>query len=340
MMGADQLAQFVGPALAGTVIALFGTAHVDDRTGRRPDRRRRRLRPRRALVRRVGRDARAHERPAGARRPRPATIRCKAIGEGLRYTISQPVFRWMLALLAAANFLLIGPLMVGIPVLAQTRFTQGAAAFGLLISAYGLGNLGGMIVAGSTGRPSSGLFSWLVLGLFAGFGVVIGALAFISSVWVGVALLAVLGVGNGYIAVVLMTLLQRITPGRDARQGDESRHSRHARRHTDLDRPRRRHHRPRRRPRSSSAAVSACWSSPSWRQRAGTPGRSPGWSKGDCRRRKGHETISVNSARRGRRSEAAGRRLAALLDGTRPRQMNAASFAHARVVALWLSMST
>ena len=59
----------------------------------------------------------------------------------------------MLALLAAANFLLIGPLMVGIPVLAQTRFTQGAAAFGLLISAYGLGNLGGMVAAGSR-RPA------------------------------------------------------------------------------------------------------------------------------------------------------------------------------------------
>ena len=135
-----------------------------------------------------------------------------AIAEGLRYTMSQPVLRWMLALLAAANFLLIGPLMVGVPVLAQTRFSQGATAFGLLISAYGLGNLGGMVAAGSTGRPSSRLFSGLVLALFAGFGVVIGSLAFITSVWVGVALLAVLGVGNGYIAVVLMTLLQRITP--------------------------------------------------------------------------------------------------------------------------------
>jgi MFS family permease len=126
--------------------------------------------------------------------------------------MAQPVLRWVLALLAAANFLVIGPLMVGVPVLAQTRFTQGATAFGLLISAYGLGNLGGMIAAGSSGRPSSRLFSWLVLALFAGFGLVIGSLAFITSVWIGVALLAVLGLGNGYIAVVLMTLLQRITP--------------------------------------------------------------------------------------------------------------------------------
>jgi len=211
MMGADQLAQFVGPALAGTVIALFGTAHLsgahaDSLTG---------------VGVAFGLDALTfavsaatlllmHALPALASRAESHPL--KAIGEGLRYTMAQPVFRWMLALLAAANLLLIGPLMVGVPVLAQTRFSQGAAAFGLLISAYGLGNLGGMVVAGSTRRPSSRLFSWLVLALFAGFGLVIGALAFITSVWVGVALLAVLGVGNGYIAVVLMTLLQRITP--------------------------------------------------------------------------------------------------------------------------------
>jgi len=211
MMGADQLAQFVGPALAGTIIALFGTAHVaagagGDLTG-------------------VGIafavDAVSFAVSAATlllMRALPALAAgtgrhpLKPIGEGLRYALSRPVFRWMLALLAAANFLLIGPLMVGVPVLAQERFTQGAAAFGLLISAYGLGNLCGMIVGGSTRRPSSRLFSALVLALFAGFGLVIGALAFITSVWVGVVLLAVLGVGNGYIAVALMTLLQRTTP--------------------------------------------------------------------------------------------------------------------------------
>jgi MFS family permease len=210
MMGADQLAQFVGPALAGAVIALFASQHVAGGSG---------------SLTGVGVafavDALSfavsavtlllmHRLPALA--DGAGNHPLKAIGEGFRYAMSRPVFRWMLALLAAANLLLIGPLMVGVPVLAQTRFTQGAAAFGLLVSAYGLGNLCGMIVAGSTRRPSSRLFSALVLALFAGFGIVNGALAFIGSVWVGAFLLGVLGVGNGYIAVVLMTLLQRITP--------------------------------------------------------------------------------------------------------------------------------
>jgi MFS family permease len=211
MMGADQLAQFVGPALAGTVIALFGASHVaGGRAG---------------SLTGVGVafavDAATFAVSAGMlvlMRSLPAlgagagSHPLAAIADGLRFTMSRPAFRWLLALLAAANFLLIGPLLVGVPVLAQTRFSQGAAAFGFLISAYGLGNLCGMIVAGTAPRPSSRTFSTVVVVLFAGFGLVIGSLAFISTVWVGCALLAVLGVGDGYVAVVMMTLVQRMTP--------------------------------------------------------------------------------------------------------------------------------
>ena len=209
MMGADQLAQFVGPALAGVVIALFGASqiaggHAGSLTG-------------------VGVafavDAASfavsaltlvlmHSLPALGAGSHPL----EAIKAGLRFTMARPAFRWLLALLAAANLLVIGPLLVGIPVLAQSRFSHGAAAFGLLISGYGLGNLCGIIVAGTAPRPSSRAFSRVVVGLFVGFGLVIASLAFISSVWVGVALLVVLGVGDGYVAVVMMTLVQRMTP--------------------------------------------------------------------------------------------------------------------------------
>ena len=209
MMGADQLAQFVGPALAGVVIALFGASqiaggHAGSLTG-------------------VGVafavDAASfavsaltlvlmHSLPALGAGSHPL----EAIKAGLRFTMARPAFRWLLALLAAANLLVIGPLLVGIPVLAQSRFSHGAAAFGLLISGYVLGNLCGIIVAGTAPRPSSRTFSRVVVGLFVGFGLVIASLAFISSVWVGVALLVVLGVGDGYVAVVMMTLVQRMTP--------------------------------------------------------------------------------------------------------------------------------
>jgi len=209
MMGADQLAQFVGPALAGTLIAVFATSHAGRAAGLTGvgaafalD----------AVTFAVSTATLVLMRGLPALRAGAGTHPLAAVAEGLRFTLSRPAFCWMIALIAAANLLLVGPLFVGIPVLAQSRFSQGAAAFGLLLSAYGVGNLAGMIVAGSAPRPSSRGFTRVVLALFVGFGLVVTALAFVTSVWVGVALLAVLGIGNGYVAVVAITLVQRMTP--------------------------------------------------------------------------------------------------------------------------------
>jgi MFS family permease len=211
MMGADQLMSFVGPALAGVVIAFFGTTHVAGGTAGSLT----------GVGMAFGVDSlsfavsaamlvlmRALPALAGGEGSHPFA----AVAEGLRFTVARPVFLWILGLLAVVNLLVIGPLMVGVPVLAQTRFTHGAAAFGLLMSGYGVGNLVGMIGAGVLPRFSSQLFTTIIVALFAGFGVVIGLLAFITTVWVGVALLVVLGVGDGYVAVILMTTLQRVTP--------------------------------------------------------------------------------------------------------------------------------
>jgi MFS family permease len=211
MMGAAQLMSFVGPALAGVVIALFGATQIAGSTAGSLT----------GVGLAFGVDALSFAVSAGMLvliRALPALAAgegahpLSAVAAGLRFTVARPVFLWLLGLLAAINLLLIGPLMIGIPVLAQTRFSEGAAAFGVLMSAYGVGNLAGMVAAGTLPRLSSRLFSGLIIALFVGFGLVIAALAFISSVWVGVALLAVLGVGDGYVAVTLMTTVQRVTP--------------------------------------------------------------------------------------------------------------------------------
>ena len=211
MMGVDQFAQFVGPALAGTLIALFGTAHLaGHQAGSLTgvgiafaiD----------ALTFVVSAATLVFIRSLPALGAGAAGRPLAAVAEGLRFTLSRPSFRWMIGLIAAVNLLLVGPLLVGIPVLAQTRFSQGAAAFGFLISGYGIGCLGGMLLAGSVPRPSSRTFTSVLLALFVGFGLVVAALAFITSVWVGVVLLVVLGVGDGYVAVVMITLVQRLTP--------------------------------------------------------------------------------------------------------------------------------
>ncbi|MBU1662863.1 MAG: hypothetical protein KKD28_15490 [Chloroflexi bacterium] len=48
--------------------------------------------------------------------------------------------------------------------------------------------------------------------LIAAFGAVIGSLGFIPSTWVDFSLLLLLGLGNGYIAIILFTWMQTRTP--------------------------------------------------------------------------------------------------------------------------------
>ncbi len=102
--------------------------------------------------------------------------------------------------------------MVGIPVLASERLPEGATAFGLLMSAFAGGNFFGYLFAGSLPRPDASRMRWIMILLFAWFGVVIGSLGFIPYTWVDFGLLLLLGLGNGYSAVLSITWIQTRTP--------------------------------------------------------------------------------------------------------------------------------
>ena len=118
----------------------------------------------------------------------------------------------MFLIMAAINFFLMGPIMVGIPVLANQRLPEGAAAFGLLMSAFAGGSMLGYLLAGSLPRPTGPRMRWIVILLIAGFGIVIGSLVFIPSTWIDFGLLFLLGMGNGYFAIILITWIQIHTP--------------------------------------------------------------------------------------------------------------------------------
>ena len=136
----------------------------------------------------------------------------QSIGVGIGYLWNDKVLRLMFLVLAAVNFLLMGPLMVGIPVLADVRLPEGAIAYGLLMSAFAGGNLIGFFMAGSLPHPNAGGMKAIVLVLIAAFGLVIAALGFIPNTWVDFGLLFLLGLGNGYIAIILFTWMQKRTP--------------------------------------------------------------------------------------------------------------------------------
>ena len=212
IMGADQLATFVGPALAGAMIAWLGGAGAHaagaataSLTG---------------IAIAFGVDAASFLVSAVTLvfvRPLPGLASrdkhpLHDVVEGLRFVAADPMLRLLVGVIAMANLLVIGPMLVGVPVLAATRFAQGAAAFGIIISAYGAGNLVGMIGAGALPRVSDNVFGIVAAGVFFVFGVVYAALGFVNSMWLAAALMVVGGLGNGYVSILVMTGLQRVAP--------------------------------------------------------------------------------------------------------------------------------
>jgi MFS family permease len=131
---------------------------------------------------------------------------------GMKYMWNDTALRVMFLITAAMNFLFTGPLLVGIPVLANQRLPERAVAFGLLMSAYAGGNLAGYLLAGSLPRAKGKAMSIFLVALLAAFGLVIGLFGFIRSTWVDFGLILILGMGNGYIAILLFTWMQTRTP--------------------------------------------------------------------------------------------------------------------------------
>ncbi|PKQ21495.1 MAG: hypothetical protein CVT65_18260 [Actinobacteria bacterium HGW-Actinobacteria-5] len=206
MMIADQAAQFFGPALAGTVIALMARGQVGQSgtmTG---------------IAVAFGVDAFTFAVGAVTLwRMRPLKgfgsehHPLHDVAEGLRFVWRHDSIRIMVIIIALANFLLTGPLLVGLPVLASTRFSEGAAAFGMILSGYALGNLIGMGIAGST-RPSTRVIGWVGVAIFPLLGIVYSTLALAGSTWVSVLVMVIGGVANGYLAITVITMLQRMSP--------------------------------------------------------------------------------------------------------------------------------
>jgi MFS family permease len=135
-----------------------------------------------------------------------------AIVTGLKYVWDDKALRLMFLVIAAVNFLFVGPILVGIPVLADQRLAEGAMAFGLLMSGFAGGNLGGYLLAGVLPRPTRRAMRLFLIVLLAAFGIVMGILGFINLTWVNFGLMLLLGLGNGYVTIILLTWIQTRAP--------------------------------------------------------------------------------------------------------------------------------
>jgi MFS family permease len=207
MMGVAQLAGFVGPTVAGIVIASFSTSTAGIGLAFAIDAVSFAVSAACLWRIRTGSPTSASGGEAASRESVWASILA-----GVKYLWQDRVLRLMFLTLTAVNFLIVGPILVGIPVLADQRLPEGAVAYGILMSAFAGGNLAGFLIAGSLPRPNGKVMRGILILLIAAFGVVVGSLGFLRSTGADFLLLLLLGLGNGYIAIILFTWMQTRVP--------------------------------------------------------------------------------------------------------------------------------
>ncbi len=129
---------------------------------------------------------------------------------GLLYTASNVEIRSVLLPVSAAALTYGGLFGVGLPAFSVT-FDRGSLALGMMVSAWGLGQLIGAISAGITGLPRK--WGILIGGMSLCEGAGFALLGFVHNFWVVSAVLLVLGFGVAYSTdVALPVWIQTRTP--------------------------------------------------------------------------------------------------------------------------------
>lgn len=109
-------------------------------------------------------------------------------------------------------FLAYGPIFVGIPLLASERLPEGAAAFGLLMSAHSGGALLGIILAGLLPHPHARYLGPMIFIMHIVAGPIVVLLGWISMTIQGIIILFTFGIAEGYMEILLITWIQRRIP--------------------------------------------------------------------------------------------------------------------------------
>jgi MFS family permease len=137
----------------------------------------------------------------------------ESIKVGLLYVWRDATLKIVFGLVAGINILVVGPVFVGIPVIAKIRFVEGAAAYGLIMSAFGGGSLLGIALAGLLPKPSPKKLSTVLLSVISLMGISLIVIGITPSTLVAAVASAVMGAANGYNNIILITWLQkRIAP--------------------------------------------------------------------------------------------------------------------------------
>ena len=218
-LGLRQLTMFLGPLLAGLLIALFGTGEATGTVAVET--------PTSANAFGIGlafaldalsfavsawtlskvQTHASHAAPAAA----PQAV-LASVAQGLVHFWHDSELRTCFLYWSAIALFIMGPIHIAIPVLASSTPALGAAAFGIIVGAHGAGTLLGMVVSGMVPRLRFGSLGMTILA----FDVVIGALfmpmGLITAVWQGAALMLLIGLLGGFMQVSVFTWIQQRVP--------------------------------------------------------------------------------------------------------------------------------
>lgn len=203
--GTAQLSLFVGPLLAGATISLLDSGATHSATG---------------IALAFALDSlsflasiatlglmRIENGDGSAERASGGVI--AAIRAGLLYVWKDATLRIVFPITMGLNILINGPFAVGIPVLARTRFPEGAAAFGLILSLFGGGALLGTVLAGGLPKLPKRLLGTVSLSVISVMGIGLAAIGLSPTMYVAATAALVMGIANGYATINLITWLQQ-----------------------------------------------------------------------------------------------------------------------------------
>lgn len=216
-LGLRQLTMFLGPLLAGLLIALFG----DGSAG-------------------TGADARANAtgigmafaldalsfgisawtlakvRTLAAAAPAAGTAAPQAVlasvAQGLAHFWRDAELRTCFLYWSAIALFIMGPIHIAVPVLASSTPTLGAAAFGTMLGAHGAGTLAGMVASGMFPRLRVGSLGLTILVFDAVIGLLFIPMGMIDATWQGAGLMLAIGLLGGFMQVRVFTWIQQRVP--------------------------------------------------------------------------------------------------------------------------------
>ena len=131
------------------------------------------------------------------------------IAAGFRYAWADVGIRVTLIVIAVVDFAANGALGVGIPTLAHGRFATGAAGFGILFAAWGVGATAGALGAGFLPPPKR--FGWLIVSLCVWLGIGITGVGLVPSLVPAALLMGFSGISTGVVNTYAVSWLQRRT---------------------------------------------------------------------------------------------------------------------------------